>query len=78
MLTMSLGPKTVCRMLGLYSNCPSAQKLLKIHLLTDPYPTRLDHIEMTDEEIILQSSNVKIFSHMFAAAGWRLTQQGVA
>ena len=78
MLTTSLGPKTVCRMLGLYSNCPSAQKLLKIHLLTDPYPTRLDHIEMTDVEIIRQSSNVKIFSHMLAVTGLRLVQQGVA
>lgn len=75
-LTMSLGPKTVCRLLGLYSNCLIAQDLLKKHLLTDPYPTRLDHIEMSDDDIIRQSINVKIFSHLFAAAGWRLVQEG--
>jgi hypothetical protein len=73
-LTMSCGALTVARLLGLYSNCLTAQDLLKKHLLTDPYPTRLDHIEMTDQEIVQQSNNIKIMSHMFAAAGWQLVQ----
>lgn len=73
-LTMSLGAKTVCRMLGLYSNCPNAQDILKKHLLTDPYPTRLEHIEMTDDDVISQAINIKLFSHMLAAAGWHLIQ----
>lgn len=74
-LTMSLGAKTVCRLLGLNSNCPTAQKMLKNHLLKDPYPTRLDHIEMSDDDVINQANNVKLFAHMFAAAGYQLLQE---
>ena len=76
-LTMSFGALTVARLLGLYSNCLTAQDLLKKHLLTDPYPTRLQHIEMTDEEIVQQSINIKISSHLFAAAGYQLVQDDI-
>lgn len=74
-LTMSLGPKLVCRILGLYSNCIPAKTLLKHHLLTDPYPTRLDKIEMTDNEIIESATNNMLFRHMFAACGFQLVQE---
>ena len=74
---MSFGAMTVARLLGIYSNCLTAQEMLKIHLLTDPYPTRLQHIEMTDEEIVQQSINIKISSHLWAAAGYQLVQDNV-
>ena len=76
-LTMSLGAMTTARLLGLYSNCLTAQELLKKHLLTDPYPTRLEHIEMTDQEVVQQSINIKISSHLFAASGYQLVQDDV-
>ena len=71
--TASAGARTVVRTLGMYSNCTAAQDLLKKHLLLDPYPTRLQNVEMSDEEVILQAGNVKLFAHMFAAAGYQLS-----
>lgn len=74
-LCMSLGPEMVCRILGLYSNCVPAQELLKMHLLTDPYPTRLGSVEMTTKDIVDQATNNKIFQHMFGACGLQLVQR---
>lgn len=72
-LTTSCGAKATTRLLGLYSNCFTAQKLLKDHLLKDPYPTKLRRIEMKDEEVIQQAVNIKLFNHMWAAAGYNLS-----
>ena len=71
--TVSYGPRLTCRILGVYSNCVPAQRLLKHHLLTDPHPTQLNMIEMSDEEIIQQSTVNALFQHMFAACGYKLT-----
>ena len=74
-LCMSLGTPEVCRIFGLYSNCLPAQELLKHHLLTDPYPTRLPEIEMSTTDIILQSTNIILAQHMLAACGLALVQR---
>lgn len=71
-LTCSSGATTVTRLLGIYSNCPTSQKLLKHHLLKDPYPTKLPRVEMSNKEVIQQSINTKLFTHMWAAAGYQL------
>ena len=75
-LVMSLGPTVVCRLLAMYSNCLPAQRLLKQHLLNDPHPTQLDKVELTDDEVVKQSTNIGLFNHMFAACGYKLDSVG--
>lgn len=70
--TMSFGAMATTRLLGIYSNCPEAQNMLKYALLSDPYPTRLTHIAMSDEDIVKRAINVKIFNHLLAACGIRI------
>lgn len=69
LLTMSLGPKTVARLMGINAASPKAQLELQRRLSTDRYPTRLEHIDMTTDEIIRTNNNISLMIHELGAAG---------
>ena len=73
-LTSLIGTEATARITGLYSNSPVALEELNRRLLTDPYPSAINHIDMSTKDIVETSSNIALFKHQFAETGFILKE----
>lgn len=74
LLSMSVGPEAVVRLLGVQASSPKAFLQLAHELLTVDKPTQLDHIHgMSLKDIVDTSSNVSILNHALGVVGIGLT-----
>jgi hypothetical protein len=67
--SMAIGPETMVRHAGVTTNSPKAVKILMHELYTNPHPTRLEHIDISTEEVINSAINVSLCKHMMAVVG---------
>lgn len=68
-IVMTAGEEVAARILGTYANSSPAVNKLAEHLMFDPHPSQLDHIEMTTEEIIGTNSIIGVTKHIFSCFG---------
>lgn len=64
------GPESAARILGVYSNSPVAAEELSHRLLTDPNPSALKSISLSNEDVGRTSSNIGLLDHMLAEVGY--------
>lgn len=70
---MITGAWYVARLFGMYANSPDAVKSLGDHLLNDPVPSQLEHIEMGTDEIIGNNNIIGVAKHIFSCFGVNIT-----
>ena len=69
-MSMSCGPETISRMMGMISGSPEATRELAKTLISHPTPSNIESIAMTDDEIIKSNAYINIFEHQMAAIGY--------
>lgn len=67
--TMCSGPEAMSRLMGLHSNSFEAVTLQGETLLREEYPTRINRINITNEEIEATNNIVGVSKHMLATMG---------
>ena len=70
MLSMSVGPDTVIRMMSLNGNSPKAAEMYTMAKLTEPTPSNITHIPMTTTEMIKTNAHISLFAHLMAPGGY--------
>lgn len=70
MLAMCIGITTTARFLGVNANSPEAVQELGRELRTNPYPSRVGSIYMSDSEIHDRNVNISLFKHQVAVTGY--------
>lgn len=68
-LQMIGGPELPARVIGLYANSAPAVNMLAEHLLFAQDPAKLNHINMTTEQIVNTNSIVGVAQHIFSCFG---------
>lgn len=68
-LTMAIGSEEVYRMMSLYSNAPDSVKKLQKELLTNPYPTRINEMPISTQELVDSNVNNSLMRHMLGVIG---------
>jgi hypothetical protein len=70
MLVMCVGIETTARFLGVNANSPEAVQQLGMTLRTAERPSQINHIDMTDKEVMDTNINIALFKHQMAASGF--------
>ena len=68
-ITMVAGAPTMARIIGMHANSSQAVDCLEQHLISDPQPSKLEHIEMITEEIVGTNSIIGVAKHIFSCLG---------
>lgn len=69
LLIMSTGAVNTVRLMGIAAGCSEATEELANALMTVEHPTQFRKLKMSTRDIILKSSQVQLFHHMFGAIG---------
>ena len=67
-IKMAVG-KMAYRILSLYANSPEATQMLTEELLTNPYPSRLNWVDIHEEGMAHSNMMIKSYRHMLSTCG---------